>query len=137
MEQYTTEDGRVIEVSYHHHFEWKAMPGAGFMFEVTPEGKYIHKNPEASANYEMCMSDDDTKLTDQGIQKLEREVGRVCQCGSGNLRYPLYDAQAIFARYVCESCEEDVRDEYEPWVFDGYNQAFLDEYSGERIEDDY
>lgn len=49
----------------------------------------------------------------------------------------LTDCQNIPLARVCDKCIKDVKSRYNPWVFTGYNQAFLDEYSGERIEDDY
>jgi len=57
-----------------------------------------------------------------------------CRCGSGKPSRWLTDSQNIPLRGVCDDCEEAAKAKYEPWVFSGYDQAFLDEYSGERIE---
>jgi len=64
-------------------------------------------------------------------------MDKPCKCGSGRLSSWLYDAQNIPVERVCTACEENVKKRFNPWVFTGYNQAFLDEYSGERIEEDY
>ena len=57
-----------------------------------------------------------------------------CRCGSGEQKYALNDCQGIFCTYVCSKCEEENKKKYNPWVFEGYNQAFCNEYSGEQIE---
>ena len=57
-----------------------------------------------------------------------------CACGSGEERYELLDAQGIFCAFVCVKCEDEVKSHYNAWVFTGYDQAFLNEYSGEQIE---
>jgi hypothetical protein len=30
-----------------------------------------------------------------------------CNCGSGEIKYPLYDGYGIFLTYACEQCEKD------------------------------
>ena len=62
------------------------------------------------------------------------DTSRHCSCGSGEERYWLYDSQGIELCTVCDQCESEVKKKYNPWVFSGYDQGFLDEYSGERIE---
>lgn len=57
-----------------------------------------------------------------------------CECGSGEQWFEMHDYQGIYLGRCCVKCEKEFRDKYNPWVFEGYNQAFLDEYSGERIE---
>ena len=42
-----------------------------------------------------------------------------CTCNSGHERYPLYDAAGIFCEYVCEACETERREKYNPAIFDG------------------
>lgn len=58
----------------------------------------------------------------------------LCHCGSGEQYHWLKDAQGIPLQAVCYDCEAAAMAKYEPWVFSGYDQAFLDEYSGECIE---
>jgi len=58
----------------------------------------------------------------------------ICRCGSGQPKYELLDANGIFCAYVCSMCEEKEKSKYNSWVFTGYDQDFLDQYSGERIE---
>ena len=66
------------------------------------------------------------------------EYTRPCKnCGSGELWYWLRDAQGIVLQPVCRACKEEAKKRYNKWVFEGYDQAFLDEYSGERIDEDY
>lgn len=48
-----------------------------------------------------------------------------------------YDARGIALCRVCDKYRDAKLSRYNPWVLKGYDQAFLDEYSGERIEDDY
>ena len=61
-------------------------------------------------------------------------AAKPCKCGSGKDAEWLNDCQGIPLALVCDACEAKVRGRFNPWVFTGYNQAFLDEYSGERIE---
>jgi len=65
-------------------------------------------------------------------QKIEK-----CECGSNLERYELKDAHGIFLRYVCNICESKIREGYNAWVFDGYDQDFLignELISKERVE---
>ena len=62
------------------------------------------------------------------------EYVSLCRCGSGDPFYWLRDAQGIVLKDVCDTCVDTAKAKYEPWVFSGYDQAFLDEYSGECIE---
>ena len=39
----------------------------------------------------------------------------------------LTDCKGIPLKRVCADCEEEVRKGYNPWVFDGYSQADIDE----------
>tara|TARA_R110002012_G_scaffold79909_2_gene202935 strand:+ start:8230 stop:8439 length:210 start_codon:yes stop_codon:yes gene_type:complete len=57
-----------------------------------------------------------------------------CRCGSGLPFSWLKDCQGIPLKDVCDECEDEARAKYNPWVFTGYDQSFLDEHSGERIE---
>jgi hypothetical protein len=59
---------------------------------------------------------------------------RPCKCGSGKPYFWLRDFHGIELADVCVECEAEARGRFNPWVFTGYNQAFLDEYSGECIE---
>ena len=61
-------------------------------------------------------------------------IERPCKCGSGKGPYWLHDCQGIPLVHVCDACEDEARGRFNPWVFTGYSQAFLDEYSGECIE---
>lgn len=42
---------------------------------------------------------------------------RECNCGSGLMRYALYDARGIFCTYVCEHCEAKAKARYRPEIF--------------------
>jgi hypothetical protein len=42
-----------------------------------------------------------------------------CKCGSGQHRWPLYDAAKIFLQYCCDACEDTVRRKFNPVIFDG------------------
>ena len=59
---------------------------------------------------------------------------RLCKCGSGESPWWLKDCQGIPCQLVCSKCEEEAMKRYNPWVFEGYDQSFLDEHSGESIE---
>ena len=61
-------------------------------------------------------------------------AAKPCKCGSGEEWYWLHDCQGIPLQPVCDQCIEESKKRYNPWVFGGYDQSFLDEYSGERIE---
>jgi hypothetical protein len=42
---------------------------------------------------------------------------KICDCGSGLKRYPVYDARGIFLNYVCEKCrKKKIHDRYRPDV---------------------
>ena len=59
-----------------------------------------------------------------------------CRCGSGlDMRW-MNDCQGIPLTQVCDDCQKIKMKKYNPWVFNGYDQAFLDEHSGESIEPD-
>ena len=73
-------------------------------------------------------------MTEEQENELYEIHKHLCRCGSEEQKYELTDCHGIFLTYVCSKCEQKEREKYNPWVFDGYNQAFLDEYSGERIE---
>lgn len=62
---------------------------------------------------------------------------RPCPCGKGSDPWWLQDYQGIALCLVCHECVEEAKTRYNPWVFTGYDQAFLDEYSGERIEPEF
>ena len=53
-----------------------------------------------------------------------------CNCGSGNIRYPIYDGYGIFLSYVCETCEADVTAKYRPDIMERYE-------CDEVIDEDY
>jgi hypothetical protein len=61
---------------------------------------------------------------------------RLCKCGSGESPWWLKDCQGIPCQLVCSKCEKEAMKRYNPWVFEGYDQSFLDEHSGESIEPD-
>ena len=58
---------------------------------------------------------------------------KLCQCGSGEERYVLYDARNIPISNVCFSCEDIVKARYRPEIFTDSN---YDTY-GEQVEEDY
>lgn len=41
-------------------------------------------------------------------------ANRLCNCESGLLKRPLYDAAGIFCCYMCDKCEPDKRRQYAP-----------------------
>jgi len=45
-------------------------------------------------------------------------MNKLCNCGSELPRYPLKDAAGIFCCYVCEACEKEKRQRYNPDIFD-------------------
>lgn len=61
----------------------------------------------------------------------------LCECGSGLNWEEQYDYQSIYLGRACSKCIDSFRKKYNSWVFTGYDQAFLDQYSGERIEPEY
>lgn len=52
---------------------------------------------------------------------------RECSCGSGEISYPIYDAQRIYLCRVCEKCEAQKLEQYPAWVINGYDQSDIDE----------
>lgn len=49
---------------------------------------------------------------------------KLCSCGSGKVREPLYDARGIFCSYVCPKCVAKVKAGYRPEIFsDGQYEA--------------
>lgn len=51
-----------------------------------------------------------------------------CPCKSGLARRELVDAAGIFCCYVCDQCESDKRQKYNPRIFDeGSVYAFTGE----------
>ena len=51
-----------------------------------------------------------------------------CRCGSGlDMRW-MNDCQGIPLTQVCDDCQKIKMKKYNPWVFDGYDQAFLEEH---------
>jgi len=59
---------------------------------------------------------------------------RPCPCGSGEPSWWMTDCQGIELCRVCSTCEDKAMKKYTPETFSGYNQADLDEWTGERIE---
>jgi hypothetical protein len=57
---------------------------------------------------------------------------KLCSCGSGLPREPLYDARGIFCAFVCAQCEASKRAGFRPDIFTdpGY-------WHDEPIEEDY
>lgn len=55
-----------------------------------------------------------------------------CSCGSGEERYPLYDARGIFCTYVCTKCESEKKESYRSDIFKDSNYE-----ADEPIEEDY
>jgi hypothetical protein len=64
-----------------------------------------------------------------------KESCRHHQKGDGS--WWMHDCQGIPLCRVCDLCEREHMKKYNSWVFDGYDQGFLDEYSGEQLEPDY
>ncbi len=50
-----------------------------------------------------------------------------CPCGSGQIKYALYDAQRIFLAYACTRCEAKQKARFRPEMFSGYDQNDVDE----------
>ena len=44
---------------------------------------------------------------------------KLCPCGSGEPRRELKDAAGIFCTFVCDKCEAEKRDRFNPDIFDG------------------
>lgn len=59
-----------------------------------------------------------------------------CNCGSGQLRYPLTDAAGIFCAYVCDKCETQVMKRYRPEIFSG-SHPYASSGREEDLEIDY
>jgi len=53
-----------------------------------------------------------------------------CICGSGMIRFPLYDARGIFCTYVCDECELEKKSRYRADIFEDSNY-----WSDEPIEE--
>jgi hypothetical protein len=102
--------------------------------EVDEEGQGVDEEEQRRLDY---MVANPGQYIDLGVQEYSWLIGKHCKCGSGEFRFMLHDCQGIPKRYVCNSCIDEVKKKYNRWVFEGYDQSFLDEYSGERIEDDY
>lgn len=45
------------------------------------------------------------------------KLNRLCDCGSKELSYELFDARGIYVQRVCDSCVESVKDRYRPEIF--------------------
>lgn len=54
-----------------------------------------------------------------------------CICGSGEYRRAVHDAAGIFVTYVCDKCEVEKLDHYDPAIFDGHST-----YAVTKNEDD-
>ena len=50
------------------------------------------------------------------------EIGKLCDCGSGEVRHGEYDAQNIFLCYCCSYCREKKLSGYRPEILTGYSQ---------------
>jgi hypothetical protein len=44
---------------------------------------------------------------------------KLCPCGSGHARRDLVDRQGIFCTFVCDKCERQKRNSFNPAIFDG------------------
>ncbi len=51
----------------------------------------------------------------------------LCNCGSGQEKYAVHDAQGIFLCYVCSKCEKEKLSIYKPEILTGYTQANVNE----------
>jgi hypothetical protein len=54
----------------------------------------------------------------------------LCDCGSGETRYPLKDGYDIFLTYACDHCRKQKLGRYRPDILERYD-------TDEQIEDDY
>lgn len=54
-----------------------------------------------------------------------------CTCGSGKLRYELYDARGIFCSFICEDCEQKCKSRFRADIFTNPNY-----WHDEPIDDD-
>lgn len=54
-----------------------------------------------------------------------------CPCGSGEERYPLYDARGIFCCYTCPKCVAEKKSKYRPEVFDDPGYEADEDIEGE------
>ena len=60
------------------------------------------------------------------------------RCNNGKIRYELKDAAGIFCSFVCEDCEQYVRNEYKPSIFEpGTRYAQSGEEDDIGYEEDY
>ena len=60
-------------------------------------------------------------------------MSRECVCGSGQGRWPLYDARGIFCTYVCDKCEAEKRARYRVDVFEDSAYWADEEIDGEAV----
>lgn len=45
-------------------------------------------------------------------------MSKLCHCGSGEYRRELKDAAGIFCTFVCDKCEREKRQHFDPAIFD-------------------
>lgn len=46
-----------------------------------------------------------------------------CNCGSGEDRYPVFDAAGIFCTFACSKCEAKKKSGYDPRIFRDWYDA--------------
>lgn len=124
-------NGQLIEVSYAHHFDLVGREFCGYAIPCTKEGKVL---PDRKQKLEELKADSQYEY--KGIVRSQWAVGRLCDCGSGFLQEDLYDAQGVYVVAACKKCKTRVKARYAPWVWNGYDDVFLSQWSGERIEED-
>lgn len=56
---------------------------------------------------------------------------RLCPCGSGERRYPNYDARGIFLTFTCETCHQRKMSGFRPDVLTDPNY-----WTDEPVEED-
>ena len=55
---------------------------------------------------------------------------RKCACGSGDIRFPLYDGKGIFMTYACSQCEDSKISEFRSDIMEDYD-------CDEQVDEDY
>lgn len=122
--------------AYSHQFDFEGHVGWGYNFPCDEKGRVQTEfiTPEARQNYQACLTGEvnGRKVIDRGIVVSETALN-LCSCGSGQERYPLYDARGIFCTYVCGACEAEKRSHYRVDVMEDPSY-----YANEPIEaEDY
>jgi len=111
---------RLIEVQFSKSFTNKDDPQSGFSFPSDRQGRLKPGNEDQVKSIRYIH--EHAEKFNEPVINAEIFKTKLCDCGSGEIVQPVYDAKGIFVTHVCPKCRKDKLSKYRKEIF--YNTDY-------------